>query len=127
MTIDTIGTATTARTADRAPVSSDAAVAQGAARAPATAVETANAVKASAAVPTLDQVNEAVSQLNKSVQAKSQGLEFSVDSDTKRTVVKVIDQSTKEVLRQIPSPEALEIAKSLESKSGTGLLISQTA
>lgn len=127
MTIDTIGTATTARTADRPPVSSDAAVAQGAARAPATAVETANAVKAGAAVPTLDQVNEAVSQLNKSAQAKSQGLEFSVDSDTKRTVVKVIDQSTKEVLRQIPSPEALEIAKSLESKSGTGLLISQTA
>lgn len=127
MTIDTIGSATTARTADRAPVSSDAAAAQGAARAPATAVETANAVKASAAVPTLDQVNEAVSQLNKSAQAKSQGLEFSVDSDTKRTVVKVIDQSTKEVLRQIPSPEALEIAKSLESKSGAGLLISQTA
>jgi len=127
MTIDTIGTATPARTAERAPVSSDAAAAQGAARAPATAVETANAVKASAAVPTLDQVNEAVSQLNKSAQAKSQGLEFSVDSDTKRTVVKVIDQSTKEVLRQIPSPEALEIAKSLESNASTGLLISQTA
>jgi flagellar protein FlaG len=127
MTIDTIGTATTARTADRPPVSSDAAAAQGTARAPATAVETANAVKASAAVPTLDQVNEAVSQLNKSAQAKSQGLEFSVDSDTKRTVVKVIDQSTKEVLRQIPSPEALEIAKSLESNASTGLLISQTA
>ncbi|MYM26702.1 flagellar protein FlaG [Duganella sacchari] len=128
MTIDTIGSATTARTADRSPVSSDAAVAQGAARAPATAVETANAVKASTAVPTLDQVNEAVSQLNKSSQAKSQGLEFSVDNDTKRTVVKVIDQSTKEVLRQIPTPEALEIAKALESKSSnTGLLIQQTA
>jgi flagellar protein FlaG len=78
-------------------------------------------------VPTLDQVNEAVSQLNKSSQAKSQGLEFSVDSDTKRTVVKVVDQSTKEVLRQIPTPEALEIAKSLESKASTGLLIQQTA
>jgi flagellar protein FlaG len=78
-------------------------------------------------VPTLDQVNEAVSQLNKSSQAKSQGLEFSVDNDTKRTVVKVVDQSTKEVLRQIPTPEALEIAKSLESKASTGLLIQQTA
>jgi len=79
-------------------------------------------------VPTLDQVHHAVSQLNKSAQAKSQGLEFSVDSDTKRTVVKVIDQTTKEVLRQIPSPEALEIAKSLESKSSnSGLLIQQTA
>ena len=127
MTIDTIGSTSTSRTADRAPVSSDAAVAQGAARAPATAVDTAVAVKAPAATPTLDQVNEAVSQLNKSSQAKSQGLEFSIDNDSKRTVVKVIDQTTKEVLRQIPTPEALEIAKSLESKSSTGLLIQQTA
>jgi flagellar protein FlaG len=91
-------------------------------------VETANAVKASAAVPTLDQVNEAVSQMNQSAQAKTQGLEFSVDTDTKRTVVKVIDQSTKEVLRQIPTPEALELAKALESKSSSaGMLIQQTA
>lgn len=128
MTIDTIGSATTARSAaERAPVSSDAAAAQGAARAPATAVETPAAVKAPSAAPSLEQVNEAVSQLNKSVQAKSQGLEFSVDSDSKRTVVKVVDQTTKEVLRQIPTPEALEIAKSLESKASTGLLISQTA
>lgn len=128
MTIDSIGTATTGRSADRTPVSSDASVAAGTARAPATAVETANAVKGSAAVPSLEQVNEAVSQLNKSAQAKSQGLEFSIDSDTKRTVVKVVDQSTKEVLRQIPTPEALEIAKALEAKSGsTGLLIQQTA
>lgn len=127
MTIDTIGSATTARTAERAPVASDAAAAPGAARAPATAVETAAALKAPSAAPSLEQVNEAVSQLNKSVQAKSQGLEFSIDSDSKRTVVKVVDQTTKEVLRQIPTPEALEIAKSLEAKSSTGLLISQTA
>jgi flagellar protein FlaG len=128
MTIDTIGSASTARpAAERAPAASDAAVAQGAARAPATAVETAAAVKAPSAAPSLEQVSEAVSQLNKSAQAKSQGLEFSIDSDSKRTVVKVVDQTTKEVLRQIPTPEALEIAKSLESKASTGLLISQTA
>ncbi len=126
MTIDTIGTSTTARTVDR-PAASETAASQGTARAPATAVETAAAVTASANVPTLDQVKNAVSQLNKSSQAKSQGLEFSVDNDTKRTVVKVVDSGTGEVLRQIPSPEALEIAKSLESKSSTGLLIQQTA
>jgi flagellar protein FlaG len=102
-------------------------VAQGTVRVPATALDTVAAVKAPAAVPSLDQVSHAVSQLNKSAQAKSQGLEFSIDNDSKRTVVKVIDQTTKEVLRQIPTPEALEIAKSLESKSGTGLLIQQTA
>jgi flagellar protein FlaG len=126
MTIDTIGSATPARQADRA--ASDAAVSLGAPRAPATAVETAAAVKGPANVPSSEQLKEAVSQLNKASQDKTQGLEFSIDNDSKRTVVKVIDQTTKEVLRQIPTQEALEIAKALESKSSTaGLLIQQTA
>jgi flagellar protein FlaG len=128
MTIDTIGSATPARQSDRAPAGGDSAVALGAARAPATAVATAAAVKGPANAPTSDQLKEAVSRLNKSSQDKSQGLEFSIDKDSKRTVVKVIDQTTKEVLRQIPTLEALEIAKSLESKPSTGgLLIQQTA
>jgi len=40
-------------------------------------------------------------------------------------VVKVIDQETKEVLRQIPTKEALEIAKSFDTAKG--FLISQSA
>ena len=126
MTIDTIGSATPARQADR--VASDAAVSLGAPRAPATAVETAAAVKGPANVPSSEQLKEAVSQLNKASQDNTQGLEFSIDNDSKRTVVKVIDQTTKEVLRQIPTQAALEMAKALESKSSTaGLLIQQTA
>ena len=124
MTIDSIGSISVGRPAERQLAGTDAAQVPGATRAPATTVETANAVKGP---PSLDQVNRAVSELNQSPQAKSQGLEFSVDSDSKRTVVKVVDQTTKEVLRQIPTPEALEIAKALESKSSTGLLIQQTA
>lgn len=124
MTIDSLGSVTPTRSVERQTAGADAAAAPGAPRAPATAVETANAVKGA---PSLDQVNRAVSELNKSPQAKSQGLEFSVDSDSKRTVVKVIDQSTKEVLRQIPTPEALEIAKAMEAKSTKGVLIQQTA
>lgn len=127
MTIDTLGSIGSARSVDRAPPGTEA-VPQGAARAPATRLETADAVKGTAPAPTLEQVTEAVSQLNKSSQAKSQGLEFSVDNDSKRTIVKVVDQTTKEVLRQIPSPEALEIAKSLDAlDSAKGLLIKQTA
>jgi flagellar protein FlaG len=122
MTIDTIGALGSARPAERSFAGSDTAGARS--TAPATAVATANAVKGT---PSLDQLNRAVSELNQSQQAKSQGLEFSIDSDTKRTVVKVIDQSTKEVLRQIPTPEALEIAKALEAKSTRGVLIQQTA
>jgi flagellar protein FlaG len=125
MTIDSIGSVTTTgRPVERQMAGTDAAAAPGATRSPATAVETANAVKGA---PSLDEVNRAVSDLNKSPQAKSQGLEFSIDTDSKRTVVKVIDQTTKEVLRQIPTPEALEIAKAMEAKSTKGVLIQQTA
>jgi flagellar protein FlaG len=38
----------------------------------------------------------------------------------------VIDQTTKEVLRQIPTPEALQIAKSIDAHTG-GLLVDQQA
>jgi flagellar protein FlaG len=95
------------------------------ARVPAAAVETRVAVEKAAPVPTLEQVNQAVSNINKSLQTLSQDLEFSVDHDSNRTIVKVIDQKTKEVIRQIPSPETLEIAKALDTVKG--LLIRQTA
>ena len=51
------------------------------------------------------------------------------DQDTKRTVVKVVDQTTKEVVRQFPTKEALAIAKALDEQgsASTGLLIDQTA
>jgi flagellar protein FlaG len=48
----------------------------------------------------------------------AQSLQFSIDEDSKDIVVKVIDQSTKEVVRQIPTEEALEIAKSLDKMRG---------
>jgi flagellar protein FlaG len=95
------------------------------ARAPASAVDTAAAVEKAAPVPTQAQVKEAVANINKSLQTLSQDLVFSVDQDTHRTIVKVIDQKTKEVLRQIPTPEAMEIAKALDTVRG--LLIKQTA
>jgi flagellar protein FlaG len=125
MTIDTLGAATAARPVERHVA--DPAALPGANRAPAIATDTVDAVKGAAAVPTLEQVSEAVTKLNKSPQAQSQGLEFSIDNDSKRTIVKVVDQNTKEVLRQIPSPEALEIAKSLEAGENKGFLIKQTA
>ena len=122
MTIQSISSTPT-RAADRSFGSSD--VAPAAARAPAIATETAGAVEKSAAAPSVEQVKQAVTNINKSLQSLSQDLEFSVDSDSNRTVVKVVDQKTKEVIRQIPSQEALEIAKALDSVQG--LLIKQTA
>lgn len=73
----------------------------------------------------LARVTQAVKDLNKSMEALSQGLEFSVDTDTDKTVVKVIDQQTREVIRQMPTQEALDIAKAIDRMQG--LLIKQKA
>lgn len=75
--------------------------------------------------PSRAQLDQAVSELNQSSQIKTQGLEFSVDEDSQRTVVKVVDQETKEVLRQIPTKEALALAKAFDATKGS--LISQSA
>lgn len=86
---------------------------------------TVQAVQQSAAVPDLAQVAEAVKNINQTMKALSQNLEFSIDTDSKQTIVKVVDQQTQEVIRQMPSVEALEIAKALDRVQG--LLIRQKA
>ncbi|MBS4096864.1 MAG: flagellar protein FlaG [Sulfuricella sp.] len=58
-----------------------------------------------------EQINKVLQQLNTSIQ-------FSVDDDTKANVVKVIDKDTKEVIRQIPTKQMLEIAQALDNLQG---------
>jgi flagellar protein FlaG len=57
---------------------------------------------------------DALKRINNVLQVRAPGLEFSVDDDSARAIVKVIDTNTNEVIRQMPSKEALEIAKALE-------------
>lgn len=75
--------------------------------------------------PSLEQVNQAVKSINESMGTQSRGLEFSVDSDSHRTIVKVVDQQTRELIRQMPSEETLQIAKMLDQTQG--LLIKHKA
>jgi flagellar protein FlaG len=83
-----------------------------------------DAPAAEASAPSRDQVDQAVARLNKAVQKFSSGIEFSVDSDNDdRVVVKIVDQATKEVIRQMPTKEALEISKAIDRS--IGLLIRQ--
>ncbi|ERS85094.1 hypothetical protein Q667_17730 [Marinobacter sp. C1S70] len=60
------------------------------------------------------QLNEAVSQLNDYVQSVSRDLQFEVDSERGQTIVKVVDQQTQEVIRQIPDEVALRLAEKLQ-------------
>lgn len=93
---------------------------------PATPADSNKAVERNAATPSLEKVTQAVQNINKSLQAMSRDLEFSVDSDSNRTIVKVIDRKTQEIIRQIPSNEALEISKALDT-AVQGLLMKQQA
>jgi flagellar protein FlaG len=85
----------------------------------------AAAAGARGAEPTLGQVTDAVNAINRSMSTQSRGLEFSVDADSHRTIVKVVDRQTKELIRQIPTVETLEIAHALDQAQG--LLIKQQA
>jgi flagellar protein FlaG len=63
-------------------------------------------------------LTKAVNHLNDYIQSFRRDLYFSVDEGSGQVVVKVVDTQTKEVIRQIPSEEALAMARGLEKYNG---------
>lgn len=76
--------------------------------------------------PTAEQLKGAVDSINQAMRQSNRGLEFSVDSETKRPIVKMVDMETGEVIRQIPSDETLAISRSIDHFQ-QGLLLKQEA
>lgn len=75
--------------------------------------------------PSRQQLDEAVQAISDFVSSVNNSLQFSVDDTTGKTIVKVIDSNTQEVVKQIPSEEMLVIAKALDGIKG--LLVQQKA
>lgn len=75
--------------------------------------------------PTSEQIQQAIEKAQQITQPIAQSLDFSVDESSGQTVIKVVDSTTKEVIRQMPSKEFLELSQSLEKLSG--LLLRQKA
>lgn len=65
-----------------------------------------------------EELNQAVSDIAASMNVMQKGLSFKVDEDSGIQVVKVIDVTTGELIRQIPNEEALDIAKKLNEVTG---------
>ena len=61
----------------------------------------------------MDQVKASLDSLS-----RSSGLQFSVDDELGRVIVKVLDPETREVLKQFPSEEAVALARSLHGGNG---------
>lgn len=81
---------------------------------------------ASTAEPTPAQLQDAVDKINSSMKEINSNLQFSIDSDTQRVVVKVVESESGKVIKQFPSEEALSIAKAIE-RFQKGILVKQSA
>lgn len=97
-------------------------------RKPSPTAPTLAAPKASAGANrplTEQQLRQIVDEVKKVVDPVAQNLRFSIDNDTGKTIVKVVDAATNEVIRQIPSDEMLAIARAMDRLQG--LLLSKKA
>jgi len=68
------------------------------------------------------EIDEAVNEVNSHFQASHREIQFAVDDDSGRTVIKVMDMDTKEMIRQIPSEEVLKFARMLEEGADLELI-----
>ncbi len=71
------------------------------------------------------EVKEAVSRLNDFAQKTQRDLNFQVDQDSGKTVIKVYDRQSEQLVRQIPNEEALEMAKRLSAEEPSMLFSAQ--
>jgi flagellar protein FlaG len=76
------------------------------------------------AVASIEDIQFAVQELNSRIQTQQIQVNFGVDEDTGRIVVKVKDTESGEVIRQIPSEATLEFAHN--ASKGVGVTLDST-
>lgn len=67
----------------------------------------------------LAQVQEQVHDVNLKLEKMGLGMAFSVDENTKSSVVRVIDKTTDEVIKQFPSEDSLRVMKNIQEYLNT--------
>lgn len=82
-------------------------------------------IKPTTAAEQKQQLADAVKAVKEFIQPQAGNLEFTMDEETGDTIIKIVDSSSGELIRQIPSKEMLEIAKALDRLQG--LLVKQNA
>ena len=76
--------------------------------------------------PSSAQLQSAIDHINQMLTQDNKGVEFSVDSSTKKSIVKVVDSTTGDLIRQFPSEEGLSLTRAID-RIQNGLLITQKA
>jgi flagellar protein FlaG len=72
-------------------------------------------------------MRRAIDEANRVLTEKGRELTFEFSNDVGRVIVRLIDRRTGEVLRQIPSPEMVEIARLLDAERASGALLRANA
>src|SRR4051812_34785360 len=75
--------------------------------------------------PKQEEVKNAVKDIQDFVSTVTTDLKFTVDKETGKTIVSVVDSKTKQVVRQIPAEEIMKIARNIDRMQG--LLFSDKA
>ena len=70
------------------------------------------------AAATDEQVTQGLEQIKAALGNMAQALNFSIDEETGKMVVKIIDTASQEVIRQFPTEDAIAIARSLDKMNG---------
>ena len=77
-------------------------------------------------VNSAEQVEKIVSKLNSQALASNHTLRFTVNEESGKAVISVVDRETDEVIRQIPPESALKIAEAFAAVT-SGSLLSESA
>jgi flagellar protein FlaG len=84
----------------------------------------ADAKAREAAKPSAEQIHGSLQEINKVLTGFSISVQFKLDPDYKELIIKVVDQDSGKVIRQIPTEEVVRISKAMDNLKG--LLFSQS-
>lgn len=88
-------------------------------------IRSAQNVEQNTKEPTEAELKKMIEKANENLKINNSDLQFEMNTESSKMIVKVIDRETKEVLRQFPSVEMIELAKAIEKMQG--VLVSKTA
>lgn len=72
-----------------------------------------------------EQIQQSLREINKVLSGLSISVRFQVDPKFKEVIIKVVDQESGRLIRQIPTEDVVRIAKAMDDL--TGLLVAQKA
>jgi flagellar protein FlaG len=108
------------------PVAAVRSTAAGGKRLPADGNQPPPEVAARAAEQAVADLQATVQRMNALMTESRRALRFQVDEASGRTIITVLNPETGEIVRQIPSPEMMALARSLEA-GGTGAMLQERA